>query len=241
MLKRQTLGLWNEEVCVDEGSRAETSPDEEDAGLEVALVLADHVWGDDSNDGVPEPVGGGGETDTTRTDWQWEDLTNENPGARSPSAGEEEDEDGDEGNLGVDGGDVVGNSGSIWASADGVGLVEADGNTDDGDEELADQHTEGTPDKEWTTAELLNGVEGDWSRAHVDQGEDQGNQEDVVDGAGGLQEWSRVVEDEVDTSPLLHHLEGGTEDGLAQVGVRLEDGAAEAVGPALDPSTSWDD
>jgi len=61
LLEGQTLGLGDEEPGVDEGARAQASPDEEHGGLEVALVSADHVRGDDGDDGVPEPVGGGGE------------------------------------------------------------------------------------------------------------------------------------------------------------------------------------
>ena len=74
LLKRKSLGLGDEEEGVDEGASAETSPDEEDVGAEVALALtgADHVRGDDGNDledklgnlvdarastySVPEPV-----------------------------------------------------------------------------------------------------------------------------------------------------------------------------------------
>ena len=238
LLEGQTLGLGDEEPGVDEGARAQASPDEEHGGLEVALVSADHVRGDDGDDGVPEPVGGGGESNTTGADGEREDLADDDPGTGTPGAGEEEDEDGDEGNLGVDGGDV--NSASLAISVD-KGLVEADGDTDDGNKELADQHAKGTPDEERTTSELLNGVERDGSRADVDKGEDQGDQEGVADGTGRGQEGGGVVEDEVDTSPLLHHLHGGTEDGLAQVGVRLPDGAAEAVGPALVPAACGDD
>jgi hypothetical protein len=97
---------------------------------------------------------------------------------------------------------------------------------------LADQHTEGADDEERATAELLNGVEGYWSRADVDKSEDQGDQEGVADGIGRLEERCGVVEDEVDTSPinqlakakrvdkalnspLLHHLKRGTQDGAA--------------------------
>ena len=35
----------------------------------------------------------------------------------------------------------------VGASANGVRVVEADGDTNDGNEELADQHAEGTPDE----------------------------------------------------------------------------------------------
>ena len=238
LLEGETLGLRDEEVGVDEGASAETTPDEEDGGLEVALVGADHVGGDDSDDGVPEPVRGGGEGNTTGTDGEREDLADDDPGAGTPGAGEEEDEDGDEGNLGVDGRDVGGTS---LTSGVEESVVEADGHTNDGDEELADQHAESTPNEERTTTPLLNGVEGDGSGADVDEGEDQGDQEGVADGASRRQEGGGVVEDEVDTSPLLHHLERSTEDSLAKVGVGLEDRAAEAVGPALEPATSRDD
>lgn len=59
--------------------------------------------------GVPEPVGSSRNTNTSSSDWQRENFTNDNPGTRTPSRGEEEDEDGDERNLGVDSGNVVGN------------------------------------------------------------------------------------------------------------------------------------
>merc|ERR1712137_443333 len=110
LLEGQTLGLRNEEVGVDERTSAEASPHEEDAGLEVALIDADHVRGDDSDDSVPEPVGGGGKGNTTGADREREDLANDDPGTRTPGAGKEEDEDGDEGDLGVDGRDVDGTS-----------------------------------------------------------------------------------------------------------------------------------
>jgi hypothetical protein len=49
-----------------------------------------------------------------------------------------------------------------------MGVVKADGDTDDADEELADHHTERTVDENCTTAESLNGVEGDRSRPDID-------------------------------------------------------------------------
>lgn len=202
LLERQTLGLGDEEVGVDEGAGAETAPDEEDGGLEVATVLADHVGGDDGDDGVPEPVGGGGQTDTTRSDGDGEDLADDDPGTRAPGGGEPEDEDGDEGDLGVDGADVVGDHAvGLVSGGRGVSVVEADGDTDDGDEELADKHTEGTNEEDASATESLNSPEGEGSRADVDEGEDEGDEEDVVDSTSGLEEGSRVVEDEVDTGP----------------------------------------
>ena len=238
LLKRQTLGLGNQEVSVDERNCAETTPNEEHGRAKVTLVRTDHVGSDNSDDGVPEPVGGSGQGNTTRTNGQREDLTDEDPGTRTPGSGEEEDEDGDEGDLSVDGRDVASAGGTI---SEGDGLVETNGNTDDGDKELADQHAKSAVQQKCATAELLHTVEGERSGADVDQGEDQGDQEGVGDGASRLEERCGVVEDEVDTGPLLHHLERGTEDGLAKVGVGLEEGTLETVGPARDPATSGDE
>lgn len=58
LLESKTLGFGDEEVGVDEGTCAKTSPNEEHLGLEVALVLSDHVRGNNGDDCVPEPVGG---------------------------------------------------------------------------------------------------------------------------------------------------------------------------------------
>lgn len=241
LLERQTLGLGNEEVSVDEGAGAETTPDEEDGRLEVSAVLTDHVGGDDGNDGVPEPVGGGGETDTARSDGDGEDLADDDPGTRTPGGSEPEDEDGDEGNLGVDSADVVGDDGvGVGLSGSGVGVVETDSDTNDGNEELADKHTESTDEKDGSTTESLNSPERERGGADVDEGEDERDEEDVVDGTGGLEEGSRVVEDEVDTGPLLHHLHGGTEDGSAKVRLGVPERTLEAVGPRAEPSGGGD-
>lgn len=199
LLERETLGLGDEEVSVDKGAGAETAPDEEDGRLEVAALLTDHVRGDYGDDGVPEPVGGGRETDTARADGEREDLADQDPGTGTPGRGEEEDEDGDEGDLGVDGVDVVGN-GRI-AVGGKVGLVEADGDTDDGDDKLADCHAKGAPEEDGAAAETLDGPERDRGGEDVDDGEDHGDEELVLDGAGGLEERGGVVEDEVDTGP----------------------------------------
>jgi hypothetical protein len=50
LLQGKTLGLWDQEVGVDEADKAERSPNEEDLGSEVGLVLVHHVWSDDGND-----------------------------------------------------------------------------------------------------------------------------------------------------------------------------------------------
>ena len=184
LLQGQTLGLGDEEVGVDEGAGAEGTPDEEDLGAKVALVGVDHVGGDDGDDAVPQPVGGGGEGDTTGTDGQGEDLADDDPGTGAPGAGEEEDVDTDEGNHG----------------RDGVGVA-AVGDTNDGDEELADQHAQCTVDKNSATTESLDGVERNRGGANINQREDKRDEENVLNRMSRLQEGGGVVEDEVDTSP----------------------------------------
>ena len=207
LLKGQTLGLRDKEVGIDEGAGAQAAPDEEDGGLQVTLILSDHVRGNDGNDGVPQPVGGGGQTNTTGSDRQREDLANDNPGTRTPGGSEPEDGDSDEGNLGVDSRNVVGNAlGRVLGV--GVGLVEADSDTDSGNDELTNKHTESTKDENGTTTEALDGPEGQRGRQNVNQSEDHGDKERVVDSASGLEERGRVVEDEVDTGPVDFKLEG---------------------------------
>lgn len=234
LLERQALGLGNKEVGVDEGRQAETAPDEEHTGLHVGVTGAGahHVRGDDSDDGVPQPVGGGREGNTTRSDREREDLADDNPGTRTPSRGEEEDEDGNEGDLSVDSSNVVG---SGVASGVKVRLVETNRHTDNGDDEQADTHTSSADNQDETTTKLLNGVERDGGRQDVDESEDQRHQEGVADGTGRLEEGRGVVEDEVDTGPLLHHLERGTQDRAAQVGLATPEAALEAVGPRSEP------
>ncbi|GMG06007.1 unnamed protein product [Aspergillus oryzae] len=117
LLEGESLGLGDEEVGVEEGAGAEGSPDEEHLGLEIALVLVNHR----------------------------EDLADDNPGARTPGAGEEEDVNADERDLRADR--------SVVAA-----LVTDDG-TGNGDNKLADNHAQSTPQQQGTTSDLLHGVE----------------------------------------------------------------------------------
>jgi len=177
---------------------------------------------------VPEPVGGGGETDTAGADWQREDLADDDPGGWTPGGGKEGDVDADEGDHGLDSGLVV----LAWS---------ASSDTDDTDDELGDDHASGTEDQNATTAETLNDPEGQWGAADVDEGGDERDQERVVDRAEGLEEDGTEVEDEVDTGELLHHLHEDTEKSAADVGGTAGDGTREAVGPATNVRGLWDD
>lgn len=230
LFEGETLGFGDEKEGEEEGEDAERAPHEEDLGAEVGIagVGADEVGGDDGDDAVPEPVGSGGETNTTRSDGQREDLTDHDPGGGTPGHGESGDEEADEGNHGGDSGVVV-----------LVGSSSSD--TNDTDDELADNHPSGTPDENGTTTELLNDVEGHGSGADVDESGDQGDEERVGNRSEGGEEDGSEVEDEVDTSELLHHLEENTNSGTAGVADTSEDGALEAVEPATDVASLGND
>ena len=49
------------------------------------------------------------------------------------------------------------------------------------------------------------------------------------------------VEDEIDTSPLLHHLERSTKNRPAEIAVRLPKRSFEAIGPGAEVTARRDD
>ena len=115
---------------------------------------------------VPQPVGGGRETNATRTDWKREDFANNDPGTRTPGGREEEDVNADERNHGLDGVRVV-----------------AVRNADDAHDEFGDEHAHGAPDQEGATAEFLDGPKGEGRGEDVDDGGDHADHEGVIDGS----------------------------------------------------------
>ena len=84
LLKGETLGLWDQEVGVEEAANAEGSPDVKNLGSQVGLIRVNHVRSDDGNDTVPQPVRRRRQTNTTRTNREWEDLADDNPSTWSP-------------------------------------------------------------------------------------------------------------------------------------------------------------
>jgi hypothetical protein len=62
------------------------------------------------------------------------------------------------------------------------------------------------------------------------EGKNKGDEEWVRDRVERLQKNCGVVENEIHTSPLLHHLERCTKNGTAQVRRRLSKSAFEAIG-----------
>lgn len=195
LLKRQTLGLVDEEVGEDGAAEAGGSPDPEHLGGEAGTswALVDEVRGSVADTEVPEPVGRSAERHTLGTDAEREDLSADDPSSRTPSGGETGDVEADEGNESLLGGGVF------------VTEVSAEGSND----ELTDGHVEGTTDEEPSTTSSLHEEERRNSHDDVDNVRGNGEQEWIT-GAGGVEELSAVVEDEVDTGELLPSLDKGT-------------------------------
>lgn len=135
---------------------------------------------------VPEPVGGGSHRHSLGTDVEREDFTSDDPGDWSPSGSEEGDVDADEGDEDLLSGQVV----------------LRDGNTDDGDDVLADEHTSGTDEEERTTTSPVDEPDTGNGHADVDDVGGNGDQERILN-TRALEESRAVVEDEVDTGELL--------------------------------------
>lgn len=141
LLEGQALGLGDEEVRVHKGACAQREPHEKDGRHQGV----DHVRRNNGNDAVPQPVGRRRECDAARPDRQREDLANHDPGAGPPGGGEREDEDGDEGDLRLDGGRVV-RGRATGDRGVRMGVIKPDGDAHGADDELADQHGERTPE-----------------------------------------------------------------------------------------------
>lgn len=78
--------------------------------------------------------------------------------------------------------------------------------TDNANDKLADQHTQGSPDQNSTTTKSLNNPEGKRGRADIDEGCNQTDQERVADRTKLLEEGGAEIKDKIDARLLLHHL-----------------------------------
>lgn len=183
LFERQALGLGNEEISEEDASGTSCTPNEEDLGTQVALILVNHVGSDVTDDKVPEPVGGGGKSNTLGTNGQREDLANDDPSSGTPGGSEEEDIDADEDNKDI---------------ASGAGARSC--GTDDGNDEFTEEHTNSAPDEERSATEAFNSPEGYRGRADVDSSSDHANDEGALWDMSLCEKGRAIVEDEVDTS-----------------------------------------
>ena len=68
LFEGETLGFGHEGPGEQGAEHAGGTPDEEDLDAQVAVLLVDHVRGDDGDDAVPEPVRGGRQGDALGAD-----------------------------------------------------------------------------------------------------------------------------------------------------------------------------
>ena len=86
LLQRESLGLVDEKVYKEAAAHAEACPYPEDIGVHSGY----HVGSCVRDCPVEKPVRGGSHRERLGSDLQGEDLTSDDPCARSPRAGEEE-------------------------------------------------------------------------------------------------------------------------------------------------------
>ncbi len=186
LFEGETLCLWDAEVCEYEASDTSGSPDEEHFWTEVTVFRIDNVWGGISDTEIPEPVGRGRHGHCFSADGEGENFGGDDPCDGTPGGGEKGNVDADEGDE-----DFL------------AGLVgDGDGDTDDGDQVLADQHTSCSDEEETATTDVVDCPEGGDGHYYVDDVGDDGDDEGVGEARVG-EEGRSVVEDEVDTGGRL--------------------------------------
>lgn len=195
LLERKALGLVDGKVDESAANQTESTPDEEHLGSQIGVTWSRvyHVGSGVGNGPVEKPVGGRGHGEGLGTCFEREELSGHDPRHWTPRGGEEENVDAHKGDE-----DLVGDERGLPG-----------GGTDDGDNQLADAHTNGSKHEKWTTTPLLNQIKTGKGRDYVYDVGDQGDDKGILD-SGTLEEGSTVVENEVDPSKLLQSLQSTT-------------------------------
>ena len=126
---------------------------EEDFSAQGAVIWVDYEGSDDADDTVPGPVAGSRKCNALCSNWELEDLADNNPGGGSPRRGEEEYIKADEHYH------AVIRRGSLSVRR-----------PDGGYDEFAHGHGNSTPYEQWAATVLLDGVEGQRCGPYVDNG-----------------------------------------------------------------------
>lgn len=194
-IKKKKKWYIHKEVDIKDGNGAGSTPHETSLIAEITRISVDEVGIDLSEDVVPQPVGSGSERHGLATDVEGEELTDEDPGGGTPGGGETED---------------VNESEHDQASTSG--LRARSSGTDDGDNVLRDNHNDTAVDEQLATAETIHSNKTGEGRERVDD-VGEGLNEEGIGKVGGFEEGSTVVEDKVNTSKLLEHLDEDTDQG----------------------------
>lgn len=192
----------------------ETTTKREDGEEDVSTILhgVKHVLGGKTNDKVEHPVGGGNDGNTARTHTGREEFLSKDPCDGTPGVGEVDGEEPDE-----DNGNPTLSDGKMLVLVP-LRLVDT---LNGGDDDVADEHTNGTDNQESLTTEPIQ---------EEDSGEGEDNLQDTSDtgskqiSGGGretetLEDLRSIVQDGIDTGELLeHHHTTSQEDTLDHVG-----------------------
>lgn len=189
LLNGESTSLGDDEEHEDTGHGDETSPDECDLGSN--LLLDD--GGDEGDDGVHTPVGGGGDGGQLGGETSGEDFGGDDPCDRTPSGSETGDED-------------TGESDQSLTRLRVPRLGGRDGTNDD----LSGEHDDGSEDKDVSTTGSVDGEDTREGHDDVDGGQDDDEDVRVVNTSIASEDGT-VREVEVDTGDLLTDLDGDTD------------------------------
>lgn len=207
-LEGLVLGLREE--LPDEETTSKREDGEEDVG--TVLHGVKHVLGCKTNDEVEHPVGGSDNGNTTRTHTGGENFLSKDPCDGTPGVRKVNSEEPDE-----DNGNPSLSDGEMLALVP-LGLVDT---LNGSDNDVADEHANGTDNQESLTTELVQEEDGRKSEGDLQDTSDTGSEE--ISGSGReterLEDLRSVVQNSVDTSELLeNHHTTSQEDTLDHVG-----------------------
>lgn len=96
---------------------------------------------------------------------------------------------------------------------------------------MTGQHSKGAPDQEWTTTETFDSPERYWGGADINESGDKRDQKGVLYRIQIGEKTRSEVKNEVNSCPLLHHLQRSAQDRAAEVATWFPDGTFEAIRP----------
>lgn len=198
LLKSAALGLVDEEEDNENGKEAA-------GGKDVAVAEVDGVGdegGEEGNQEVPGPVGGGSNTHADSAVLEGVHLTTDSPDNRTPGGSEADNEEAGENNHS--------NTGRVRGGV-GVQDLVADG----GPDHEADEHPSGTVHQTLAATIVFDDVQTGQGHTEVDGTENDGGDVRVAQ-TDTLEDTGSVVEDEVGTGQLLQRLQSNAEQDTVQ-------------------------
>lgn len=192
LFKGTTLGLVDEEENDEDSGEAASGKD-----VTVAEVNgAGDEGGEEGDEEVPGPVGGGGDSHAGSTVAEGVHLTTDGPDDGTPGSGETDNEEAGEDNHG--------NTGRVGRRVGMQNLV-----TDRSPDHEANEHPGGTDHQAVTATVVLDNVQTRQGHTKVNGTQNDLSNEGVAQ-TNTLEDAGSVVEDEVGTGQLLQRLQSNT-------------------------------